>query len=158
MKNYLLLTILSVVLTIPAFAQDKESDIKHLLKLTSSEQISESMMNSMLPVMKMQFSEKIKNSSDREKFEGKMDSMMAATITEVKELTNKLNNVEMVNIYDKHFTHEEIKDLITFYESPVGKKILEKNPEITSELMNIMMTKYMPDFQDSINKRLEAIK
>lgn len=153
----LLLIILSVIFSMSTFAQDKGSDIKYLLKLTSSEQVSEAMMNSMLPVMKKQFSEKIKNSADKEKFAGIMENIMVEVVNEVKELSNKLVNVEMVNIYDKHFTHEEIKDLITFYESPAGKKILERSPEITSELMNIMMNKYMPDFQTSLNSKLGTL-
>ncbi len=41
----------------------------------------------------------------------------------------------MVPVYDKHFTHDDIKQLIKFYESPIGKKFLEKTPMITQESM-----------------------
>jgi hypothetical protein len=36
---------------------------------------------------------------------------------------------EMIPVYKKHFTHQEIKDIINFYESPTGKKLSQKTPE-----------------------------
>ncbi len=55
--------------------------------------------------------------------------------------------------YMKEFTHAEIKELIKFYESPLGKKLAEKNTKLAEqniqtmqewsmELQGIMM-KYM---------------
>jgi hypothetical protein len=37
--------------------------------------------------------------------------------------------------YDHHFTSEEIKQLIQFYQSPVGKKMADAGPQLTSEMM-----------------------
>jgi hypothetical protein len=37
--------------------------------------------------------------------------------------------------YDHHFTHEEIKQMIQFYQSPVGKKMADTSPQLTSEMM-----------------------
>ena len=39
----------------------------------------------------------------------------------------------LIPIYDKHFSHNDIKELIQFYESPIGKKYLEATPSITQE-------------------------
>jgi hypothetical protein len=36
-------------------------------------------------------------------------------------------------IYDKHFTHQEIRQLIAFYQSPLGRKISITLPEIQRE-------------------------
>ena len=36
-------------------------------------------------------------------------------------------------IYDKHFTHQEIRQLIVFYQSPLGRKISTTLPEIQRE-------------------------
>ena len=36
-------------------------------------------------------------------------------------------------IYDKHFTHQEIRQLIAFYQSPLGRKISTTLPEIQRE-------------------------
>ncbi len=44
--------------------------------------------------------------------------------------------IEMViPIYEKHFTHDEIEQLIAFYESPIGKKLIKVQPQITIESM-----------------------
>lgn len=154
MKKLILLSILTIAFTMSTIAQDKISDIKRLLELINSEQISDAMINSMVPILKQQASEKIQENGAKEKFNSTMDALM----DEAKELSNKVVSVELVNIYEKHFTHEEIKDLITFYESPTGKKILEKSPEITKELMISITTKYMPEFQMSLTKKLEELK
>jgi uncharacterized protein len=42
-----------------------------------------------------------------------------------------------IPLYDKSYTHQEIIDMINFYESPTGKKMLEKMPSILLESMNL---------------------
>jgi hypothetical protein len=41
-----------------------------------------------------------------------------------------------VPAYDRHFSHEEIKGLIGFYQTPLGKKITSATPELMSEMMS----------------------
>jgi len=154
MKKLLFLSILTIVFTMSSNAQDKASDLKKLFKLMDSEKMIDGMMNNMILALKQQASGQIQENGAKEKYDKYIDFMM----NEVKELSKKLVNEEMVNIYDKHFTHEEIKDLVQFYESPTGKKLLEKNPEITKDLMNSMMTKYMPEFQERLIKKMEELK
>ena len=36
-------------------------------------------------------------------------------------------------VYDKYYTHAEIKSLIQFYESPVGKKVAATMPKVLAE-------------------------
>ena len=44
--------------------------------------------------------------------------------------------VEMcVPSYERHLTHAEIKELLAFYESPLGKKLVSVQPEIAQECM-----------------------
>lgn len=158
MKKLVLLSIITIAFVMGSMAQDKISDIKRLLEVMNSEQMSEAMLNSMVPVLKQQINSRIKENSAKKKIDKMMDDFTDAMMEEMKELSRKLNEVELVNIYDKHFTQGEIQDLIEFYESPTGKKILEKNPEITKELMSSMMTKYMPEIQKNLNKKLEELK
>jgi hypothetical protein len=40
-----------------------------------------------------------------------------------------------VPIYDKHFTHEEIRGLIAFYQTPLGAKFVEKMPALAQDSM-----------------------
>lgn len=39
----------------------------------------------------------------------------------------------MIPIYDKYYTHEEIKGIIHFLESPLGKRLIEVSPQIMQE-------------------------
>ncbi len=41
----------------------------------------------------------------------------------------------LVPIYEKHLTIEDLQGIITFYETPVGKKYAAQTPLITSEAM-----------------------
>ena len=41
---------------------------------------------------------------------------------------------QLVGIYDKHFTEDEIKDLLEFYGSPLGQKVAAEMPKITREV------------------------
>lgn len=40
---------------------------------------------------------------------------------------------QLVGIYDKHFTEDEIKDLLEFYGSPLGQKVAAEMPKIGRE-------------------------
>ena len=137
-----------------SFGQDKAADAKKLIEVMAAEKMIDGMMDNMIPMLKQQASGQIKGADAKEKFDKYVDFLM----TETKELTKKIVNEEMVRLYETHFTHSEIKDMIAFYESPTGKKMLEKTPELTTDLMNVMMTKYMPEFQQKIGGKLEELK
>lgn len=57
------------------------------------------------------------------------------------EIVNEFNGNEIVKliipIYEKHYTEEEIDQLILFYQSPIGKKMVEKMPLVIQESMEI---------------------
>lgn len=154
MKKLLFLSILIISVTMSSVAQDKASDLKKLFALMDTEKMVDGMMDNMIPALKQQASGQIKGDDAEVKFNTYMDFMM----NEVKKLSIKLVNEEMVNIYDKHFTQDEIKDLIKFYESPTGEKLLETTPEISKDLMNSMMTNYMPEFQEKLTNKLYELK
>ena len=40
---------------------------------------------------------------------------------------------DMVKLYTSNFNEQEMKELIRFYESPLGKKVLEKMPTLTAQ-------------------------
>ena len=43
----------------------------------------------------------------------------------------------LVEVYDKHFTHAEVRELLAFYRTPIGRKSLEVLPALTSESMAV---------------------
>jgi hypothetical protein len=74
---------------------------------------------------------------------------MAETFQAMKEM-----NWESMfgEIYSEVFTEEELQGLIDFYKSPVGKKFLEKQPELMDATMTRIQTemaKFMPMIQEA---------
>jgi len=41
---------------------------------------------------------------------------------------------QLIVIYDKHFTDDEIKGLLQFYNSPLGRKFAAESPKVTAEI------------------------
>lgn len=44
---------------------------------------------------------------------------------------------KMVPVYQKYYTHEEIKEMLKFYNSPLGKKIAGNAGNLTSDGMKV---------------------
>jgi hypothetical protein len=77
---------------------------------------------------------------------------------EMKKMTKKAMSNDFPEIYDKYFEEKDIDDLITFYESPVGKKLIELTPEIQKEFMQVFMTDYIPKFQKKVEEKKQELK
>lgn len=61
-----------------------------------------------------------------------------AQIAEVKKEFNVDQLVDLlVPVYQKQFTEEDVKAFLEFYQSPAGKKLVEKQPAIMQESMVI---------------------
>lgn len=82
---------------------------------------------------------------------------MEKSMQKSKENALKLLNGDMVDIYDKYFTVEEVDDFIIFYKSKSGQKMLTQMPDITKDIMAVMTTKYQTDFQQSVMKDIEEM-
>lgn len=93
--------------------------------------------------------EKIKELTNLIGLANLMDTIINQTIEEVpelpiefwqeirKEFNPTFVDELMVSIYEKHFTEKEIDDIITFYRTDTGKKLIEKLPIITHEAQKI---------------------
>jgi hypothetical protein len=130
-------------------AQTKKDDIRELFTLLDPGQMIDKIFENMIDVFKHHGNTQIRH-EDQEEF-------TAYLTEEVKAMTDNLINEHMVNIYDKYFTHEEIKDLIKFYKTPVGKKMITTMPDIQKDIMTIMMNKHIPEFQEKIQKKMEEL-
>ena len=47
----------------------------------------------------------------------------------------------MVKLYTTNFSEQELKDLVKFYQSPLGKKVLEKMPAVTQQSAQLTQQK-----------------
>lgn len=46
---------------------------------------------------------------------------------------------QIVPVYDKHFTHAEIRELLRFYQTPVGRKTVASMPKVLGETIQIRL-------------------
>ena len=126
----LLLFVLLTIVSFPAvnFAQDaaapqpsgdpaKIADIRKLISLTGGDKVGEQMIDQMIksfsaynPNIPAEFWDEFKKNID----------------------TNKINEMN-IPVYDKYLSADEIKETIKFYESPVGRKLIEALPKILEE-------------------------
>jgi len=66
---------------------------------------------------------------------------------------NKLKP-KMVDLYTQTFTEQELKDLVKFYESPLGKKVLREMPKVTQQSAQLTQQSLEPAVP-VVNKLLE---
>jgi hypothetical protein len=124
-----------------AHAQEsqKQKDIRKLLQITGSGELGTQVMNQMVGSMKKAMP------NVPEKFWGDF----------MKEVhTDELINL-IVPIYDRNLTHDDVKQLIKFYESPTGKKFVAVLPKISQESM-VVGEKWGRDLAQRVIHKLQA--
>ena len=130
-KLFLPSVMLVVVTTVssPAFAQsqtqpqnsEKINSIKELIFITGAKNVTQQILNQSIDSMKSQFPQV------PQKFWNEFKAGANAD-----ELINRL-----IPIYNKYFTEEDIKQLIAFYQTPLGKKVISILPRITQESIEV---------------------
>ena len=96
-----------------------KNDIRKLLQQTGADKMAKQMMSQMIMMQRRA------NPSVPGEFWDEFEK--DANTEELMELS--------IPSYAKHLTHDEIKGLIKFYESPLGKKLIKAQPMIMQESM-----------------------
>ncbi|HEX5719513.1 MAG TPA: DUF2059 domain-containing protein [Thermoanaerobaculia bacterium] len=97
----------------------KEQDIRRLLVVTGSDKLAEQIMDQMMVMFEQNNSGISKEFWDGFRAEINTEDLVSMTVP----------------IYDKHLSHEDIRALIAFYQTPVGARLIEKLPVIAQESM-----------------------
>ncbi|QAX82125.1 DUF2059 domain-containing protein [Candidatus Pseudomonas adelgestsugas] len=63
---------------------------------------------------------------------------------------------EMIKLYTANFSESELNDLVAFYQSVLGKKVLEKMPELTQQSAQITQAK-LESAVSAVNELLERM-
>jgi hypothetical protein len=61
----------------------------------------------------------------------------------------------MAKIYASHFTEQELKDLVTFYKSPLGQKLIAQEPKAIEASM-AFMNQWAHQFAEVVNGAFRA--
>jgi hypothetical protein len=154
MKKITFISIFCFIALINNYSQTKQESIKELFKLTKQDSMIDKTFNAMLPSMFKQMESQVKDSASK----ARSQEMRDYSFQKVKEIAKVMINEDMVIIYDKFFSQDEINDFISFYKSPSGQKFVNVTPDIQKELMAIMMQKYMPEMQKSMKAKMEEMK
>ncbi len=147
-KSILSLALFTIIIT-NGFSQTKQEAIKDLFHLMKTDAMIDKTFNSIIPIMVQQV--KAKNGYNQKK----VDEVLKTSMNIVKEVSKTMINTDLVELYDKYFTEEEIQQFTAFHKTPTGQKVVDVLPDLQKEMMTIMMTKYMPEMR---NKIMEATK
>lgn len=94
-----------------------------------------------------------------EQFSAKMMSDVMEFMTKELDLNDYVKKTAA--IYDNLFTQDELKQMIAFYQSPAGQKMVQKTPEIMVQSMEIMqeqMMRIIPKLQIFTKERAEQFQ
>lgn len=104
-----------------------DNDIKKFLAINGSTAAYDMVFDQMVAQFKMMKTEA-------------SDEVWKAIRTDVFNKEIETLNTLMIPIYKNHYSHDDIKAFITFYESPAGKKLTGAMGQITQESMQLSQT------------------
>jgi uncharacterized protein len=108
----------------------KEADIRALMELVGARD----MVQDSLTISSEQYREKLFSTVPNDE---KGQAFINAFVTSYeKKYDANLVTDQLVSIYDKHYSEEEIKGLLQFYGSPLGQKVAAEMPKINREISN----------------------
>jgi hypothetical protein len=106
----------------------KEADIRSLLELVGArEQVRDSMTRA-AEQYREKLLETVPNNQQGQAF------VNAAISSYEKKFDVEAVTQQLIFVYDKHYSDEEIKGLLQFYGSPLGQKVAAESPKIGREI------------------------
>src|SRR5262245_54628188 len=162
MKNRFLAGLIALafcfIFALPAHAQDaptpeKTALIKEFIKLLNASTNSEAVVDQFLgqglkqsaPLISQALLQEVPQDKlspdERKRLKAEADEATERILVRVRaEFPKRVNLGELldrigVEMYAKHFSEEEIKELIILYKSPAAQKLLRLLPQITAEML-----------------------
>ena len=148
MKNILFFVTVLTFISSNVFAGASKKSVEELIKVME---------------LKDQYTESRKMMSDIQIKYIDSNKNIAATFQTIQKLKDKylswdIVKADFIKVYSEAFTEEEIKGLINFYKTPLGQKLVEKQPEIAQKISKLIMErsrKYMPLFKQEMMKSIK---
>ncbi|MBB1338587.1 DUF2059 domain-containing protein [Pseudoalteromonas sp. SR44-2] len=158
MGKVLLLSLLIFSSSLYAEQNTKQQKIDELIKVMNLDSMVDSMygqVEGMMKGMSDQMGVKPSEQAIFDKYYGDMTTVLKTEMSWAK------MQPMMVNVYDKHFSEQEIADMLAFYKTDTGQKILEKMPVVMQESMQMsqgLIQDAMPKIQAIAGKLSEELK
>lgn len=112
----------------PAIDPAKEADIRSLLELVGARDTVQDSMIRAAEQYREHLLQTVPNNQQGQAF------VNAVVTSYEKKFDVDAITEQLVSVYDKHYTDEEIKGLLQFYGSPLGQKVAAESPKIAREL------------------------
>ena len=118
-KTFLILSFCVLSFSANAQSPSKSEKINQLMELTDSGKLGIQMIDQMM--------NSFKNSNSKVKTEFWEEFKNEVNIEDLQKM--------IIPIYDKYYTESDIDQLIVFYNSPIGKKMIATMPQVMSECL-----------------------
>jgi hypothetical protein len=161
------------IIALPAHAQDtltpeKKALIKELLSLTNASSNSEAIFNQLIGqiqeplvgqasnMLREWIQEQKLPPDERKRMEAEVPGSAQRVANRIRsELPKRIRFGELAEkvgfeIYDKHFTESEVKDLIAFYKTPVAQKFIRIAPQFMLDMAQMIKKLMDPELDKLI--------
>ena len=115
-------------LAIGAIDPAKEADIRSLLELVGARDLVQDSLTRAAEQYRERLLETVPNNQQGQTFVNTVISSYEKRF-DVDQVT-----AQLISVYDKHYTDEEIKGLLQFYGSPLGQKVAAESTKIGREI------------------------
>jgi hypothetical protein len=148
-----------------AHAATPES-VDRLLQVMKVQSQLETMMSRTLPAMQQSMRESMLaamrqamgDQFDPERARRMFDNVQARVDPMLRELMSwEQLKPDLVAIYSETFTQEEIDGLAAFYDTPLGRALVDKMPEVTQRSVQLMQRRLAPMMQRVMQISKEAV-
>jgi uncharacterized protein len=162
MKRLLLICGVVLVLSWTCVAQTSDddspatkADVERYFQVVRSHDMMKKMMAAMTPALHQVTHEQFLKHQDElpADYESKMITVMDTMFANMP--MDQMMDA-MVPVYQKYLTKGDIDNLVAFYSTPTGAKLLQEMPTIMGEAMQQMMpimTKYMDNVKETLLKQ-----
>lgn len=171
---FLAATIIFVFCSSSSFAQqtlsvEKQSLIKEFLEVTGGQKSVNEMADVMIAFHEKETLKMLSSLAENDKTltPGQKREVQRSTAETAERIGRRYREFFVQNIgqmveevsypvYDKNFTEDELRDLITFYRTPTGQKMISIAPKMAMEAMTAIMEKFSPKMQEFMKETAEA--
>jgi len=162
MKKRVFLVIIVVASILPgslwAQAPDAPASREDILKLFEVMQIRDQLKDAMTQAAQQM------RSMSRDAIKQRHPDLSESDLAQLDELSEKMINQmpvdamldDVVPVYQKHLSKGDVDDMVVFYSTPTGKKIMREMPAMMTEGMQATyprLQKLMDDTMDQIEKK-----
>jgi len=160
MSRYLVAIALLLALCTSGLAQQSsdnapatKEDIQRYLDVMHSHDMMKQMVDAMTKPMHQMVHDQFMKDKDKlpPDFEARMNKMMDDMFQEMP--WDEMMKA-MIPAYQKHLTRGDVNQLIAFYSSPTGQKVLKEMPAMMSESMEAMMP-LIRQYVEKMNGRVQ---